>query len=86
MGSELGEFLEAHGTRQPFTASEAPWHNGLVERNGGIWKAAVSKVIKEVGAGGFVELRRRASMVTWAKNARINSSGYSPAQWVIGRG
>ena len=25
-------------------------------------------------------------MVNWAKNTRINSSGYSPAQWVIGRG
>ena len=25
-------------------------------------------------------------MVNWAKNTRTNSSGYSPAQWVIGRG
>ena len=25
-------------------------------------------------------------MVNWAKNARINSSGYSPPHWVIGRG
>ena len=24
--------------------------------------------------------------MNWAKNARINSSGYSPAQWVTGRG
>ena len=31
-------------------------------------------------------MRRLASMVNWAKNARINSSGYSPARWVIGRG
>ena len=31
-------------------------------------------------------MRRLASKVNWAKNARINSSGYSPAQWVIGRG
>ena len=31
-------------------------------------------------------MRRLASMVNWAKKARINSSGYSPAQWVIGRG
>ena len=37
---ELGEFMEAHGIRQYFTASEAPWQDGLVERNGGIWKAA----------------------------------------------
>ena len=84
--AELGEFMEAHGTRQYFTASEALWQNGLVERSGGIWKAAARKAIKDVGARGFVEMRRLASMVNWAKNARINSSGYSSAQWVIGRG
>ena len=83
---DLGEFVEAHDIRQYFTASEAPWQNGLVERNGGIWKAAARKTIKDVGARGFVEMRRLASMVNWAKHARINSSGYSPAQWAIGRG
>ena len=31
-------------------------------------------------------MRRLASMVNWAKNTRINSSGYSTAKWVIGRG
>ena len=41
MGGELGEFVEAHGIRQYFTASEAPWQNGrLVECNSGIWKVA----------------------------------------------
>ena len=83
---ELSEFMDAHGIRQYFTASEAPWQNGLVERNGGIWRAAARKAIKGVGARGFVEMRRLASMVNWAKNARINSSGYSPAQWVSGPG
>ena len=68
---ELGKFMEAHGIRQYFTASEAPWQNGLVERNGGIWKAVARKTIKDVGARGFVEMRRFASMVNWAKNARI---------------
>ena len=55
-GRELGEFMEAHGIRQYFTASEAPWQNGLVERHGGIWKAAARKTIKDVGARGFVEM------------------------------
>ena len=83
---ELGEFMEAHGIRQYFTAYEAPWQNGLVERHGGSWMAAARRAIIDVGTGGFVEMRRLGSMVNWAKNARINSSGYSPAQWVIGRG
>ena len=77
---ELGAFTEAHSNRKNFTASEAPWQSGLVERNGGIWKAAAREAIKDVGAQCFVEMRRLASMVNWAKNARINSSGYSPAQ------
>ena len=80
---ELGEFTEAHGMRQYFTASEAPWQNGLVEHSGGIWKAAARKAIKDVGARGFVGMRTLASMMNWAKKTRINSSGYSPAQWVI---
>ena len=83
---ELGEFMEAHGIRQYFTASETQWQNGFVERNGGIWKAAARKARKDVGARGFAEMRRLASMVNWVKNARIRTSGYSPAQRVTGRG
>ena len=70
---ELGEFMEVHGIRQYYTASEAPWQNGLVERNGGIRKAAARKAIKDVRARGFVEMRRLASVVNWAKSARIKS-------------
>ena len=43
---ELGGFVEADGIRQYFAAAEAPWQNGIVERNGGIWKAAVRRAIK----------------------------------------
>ena len=67
-GGELCEFMEAHCIRQYFTASEAPWQNGFVERNGGIWKAAARKATFDVGARGLVEMRRLASMVNWAKN------------------
>ena len=77
---ELGECIEAYGIRQYHTASEAPWQNERVERNDGIWKAAARKAIQDVGAPGFVEMRRLSSMMNWTKNARIYSSGYSPAQ------
>ena len=60
---ELSEFMEAHSIRQYFTASEAPWQNGFVERNGGIWTAAARKAIFDSGARGFVEMRKLASMV-----------------------
>ena len=38
--------MEAHDIRQYFTASEALWQNGLVERSGGIWNAAAKKAVK----------------------------------------
>ena len=70
---ELGEFVEAHGIRQYFTRCG----NGLIERNGGIGKAAARKAIRDVGARSFVEVQRLASMVNWAKKARIKPSGHS---------
>ena len=75
-----------------FHCIRSSWQNGLVQRNGGISKAAARKTIKDVGARGFVEMRRLASMVNWAKNARINSSDIrqpnrSPFETrVVGRG
>ena len=83
---ELGEFMEAHGIRKYVLPSEAPWQNGLVEFTGGTWKAAARKAIKDVGARCFVEMRRLASMVNWARNARINSSGHSHALSIIRQG
>ena len=60
---EFIEFMKAYGIRQYFTASEAPRQSGLVERNGGIWKAAARKAIKDVAARGFVDMRILASVV-----------------------
>ena len=61
MGSEfegkLGEFTEAHGILQHFTASEAAVTG----------KQLQGKQSKGVGARGFVEMRLAASMVDWAK-------------------
>ena len=68
----LGEFAEAHGIRQYFTATEALWQNGLVERDGGIWKAAARKAIKDVGARSFVDERRLASTVNGELVARTH--------------
>ena len=70
---ELGEFTDAHGIRQCFSAAGATWQYGLVQRNGGIWRGAARKGIKDVGARGFVAMRRLASMVNWSTSARINS-------------
>ena len=34
----------------------------------------------------MTDVKRATVMVNWAKNSRGNASGYSPSQWVLGRG
>ena len=85
---ELGEFMEAHGIRQYFTASEAPWQNGLVEPNGGTWKATARKNNQRCRSTRFRGNAKTRLHGELGKKKRscITSSGYSPDQWVIGRG
>ena len=42
--------------------------------------------IKDVGARGFTEMRLLASMTNWARKFRVNSSGYPPSHWELGKG
>ena len=69
-------------SRHPKLLGRMDLLNAMVE----LGKLAARKTINDVGAQGFVEMRRLAPMVNWAKNARKNSSGCAPAQWVIDRG
>ena len=47
---ELGELMEAHGIRQRFTASEAPWQRGLVGAMAGSGKQLQGKQSKMSGS------------------------------------
>ena len=71
---------------QRFTAAEAPWQNGICERANGSWKLAAHSTIQELGLNGLADMRLLAVLVNWAKNFRPSAIGYSPSQWVLGRG
>ena len=68
-----GEF-EGELIRQYFTASEAPWQNGLVERNGGIWKAAVKQRCLSTRFRGNAKSRLHGEL--GEKRSHYNSSGF----------
>ena len=68
-----------------FTAVEAPWQNGMCERAGGEWKVLWRASTTETEIETELEVTAAAVMITWAKNQRINESGFSPAQLVLGR-
>ena len=82
---EFAEFLEAHGSQLHFSGVEAPWQNGTCERHGAVWKIAARHVIMELSVRGISKMRSMTATVNWAKNSRVNASGFSPSQWVLGR-
>lgn len=70
------------------TAGETPQQNGICERRGGVWKSVARAVIDQFSVS-FLDPSRTAWMITtanWALNSRIGVGGFSPSQWVLGRG
>ena len=58
--------------------------------HGGIWKTHARRLLDEFSVKFVPEQLHRVTWltaaVTWACNSAIDDSGYSPAQWVLGRG
>ena len=72
--------------QQPLT----PQQNAVCERHGGIWETHARRLLDEFSVKFVPEQLHRVTWltaaVTWACNSAIDDSGYSPAQWVLGRG
>ena len=68
-----------------YCARDSPWQNGAVERRGGTWKLAAGRTIDHVQLSGKRDIDLLCSLVTQARNAIPNATGYSPSQWVLGR-
>ena len=70
------------------SAAVAPTQNAVCERAGGAWKCAARALIDEFS----LDFRREDRIVwlcavnNWAANSAENGTGYSPSQWVLGRG
>ena len=75
--------LEMIGTQVRFTAGQAHWQHGAVERQNfwfrNIWDKVVAHVQPQSSEVDYV-----LAMVAAAKNNLRRSHGYSPAQWLFG--
>ena len=67
------------------SAVQAPWQNGVAEKNGGILKTIVAAVVAANSVQGFDEMSDTVSEAVAAYNGDINDAGVSPFQAVIGR-
>ena len=86
--AEFSHELEDLGCEIKYTAGLAPTQNATCERRGGNWKLVARAVIDEHSIR-FSDRRRLHWLicsVNWAVNSQVNDSGYSPAQWALGRG
>ena len=87
---EFGQELEDLGCELMPTAAITPQQNAVCERHGGIWKTHARRLLDEFSVKFVPEQLHRVTLltaaVTWACNSAIDDSGYSPAQWVLGRG
>ena len=72
------------------TAAITPKQNAVRERHGGIWKTLARRVLDEFSVMFVPEQLHRVTWltaaVTRACNSAFDDSGYSPAQWILGRG
>ena len=87
---EFGQELEDLGCELMPTAAITPQQNAVCERHGGIWKTHARRLLDEFSVKFVLEQLHRVTWlttaVTWACNSALDDSGYSPAQWVLGRG
>ena len=72
------------------TAAITPQQNAVRERHGGIRKTLARRVLDEFSVMLVPEQLHRVTWltaaVTRACNSAFDDSGYSPAQWILGRG
>lgn len=64
---------------------ESPWANGLAERAGGSLKVIVGKLAKDFRCQGRMEVQAALAAAVDAGDQDIGQSGYSPAQFVLGK-
>ena len=87
---ESGQELEDVGCELMPTAAITPQQNAVCERHGGVWKTHARRLLDEFSVKFVPEQMHRVTWLTaavaWACSSAIDDSGYSSAQWVLGRG
>lgn len=77
--------LERRGCRFKLAALEAPYQLGKVERQGGVLKGMLKRVINAENISGELEIQMALAECLETKNRQGTLGGFSPSQWVIGK-
>jgi hypothetical protein len=87
---EFSEELEAMNVELLNSAAISPTQNAVCERAGGAWKYHARALLDEFNIrftmGDSARMIWMVTVINWAMNSAIDESGYSPSQWVLGRG
>ena len=81
---EFQNALDVQGTYAEKAAAEAPWQNGLCERNQQTWKAIFEKAFAECAPTNKQEVNQLIDQVNNSKNSMMKRHGYAPCQHVFG--
>ena len=85
---EFRQECESMSINVSTSAAHRPQQIAIAERHGGSWKHVARALIDEFSTD-FNDARTLhwlCVVANWALNSRIGESGFSPSQWVIGRG
>ena len=86
--AEFGSQSEELGSCVWKTAAYAPTQNSKAERRGGAWKVHAKVVMDETSLSLLKESDAEylCTAVNRTVNTTVDDSGFSPSQWVLGRG
>ena len=84
-GSDFQSGLEQQGIQPIFIDQDAPFENGVAERRGGLFKSVYYKSREIAQPRNLDEVECLIYEVSWALQTKVNRSGFSPAQRVLGR-
>ena len=80
---EFADYLEMGGTQVRYTAGQAHWQHGAIERQNFWYRTIWDKVVMHTQPD-EKEIDYVLSIVASAKNNLRRRHGYSPAQWLFG--
>ena len=81
----MQKLLASHGCEVVYAPLETPSAIGKVERSQGVMKAMLRKVVADTESSGLSSFETCLYETLTTKNSMTRQSGYSPAQWVLGR-
>ena len=83
--ADFAEEIADHGCNFDTAAKASPWQIGQIERHGGLWKETFRKLCWDQQISSHEEVLWATSATNQAKNSLVRKSGFSPAQWVLGK-